>query len=80
MQLVGKQFYETDYNGVHYNGVRLHVTEVRSNVEGFAVDKLNITSTKPRFNEICGIPVGSEIIPIYNKYGKVDDVQSVSKK
>lgn len=80
MQLVGKQYYETDYNGVHYYGVRLYVTETRNNVEGFATDKLNITSSKPNYKQICEIPVGSHILPLYNRYGKVDDIQVVEKK
>lgn len=79
MTIVGKQLYESDYNGNHYSGIRLFITEPRDGVEGLSADMLKVPTTKPRFKEICDIPVGAEIIPIYNKYGNVEDVQLVVK-
>lgn len=80
MKVIGKMFYESDYQGKHYSGIKFYVTEQRPSVEGLFADVLKIPVGKPRYDEICKIPVGSEIIPIYNRYGNVEDVQVVEVK
>lgn len=80
MKVVGKQMYDTTYEGKPYSGIRFFVTGDREGVEGTFTDVVKISSTKPRFDEICAIPVGSEIVPIYNRYGKIEDVNVVNVK
>lgn len=80
MKVVGKSLYESDYEGKHYSGIRFYVTDIREDVEGLLADVVKVSSTKPRFQEICAIPVGADIIPIYNRYGKIEDVQAVAAK
>lgn len=77
MKVIGKMFYESDYNGKHYSGIKFFVTEERPNVEGLFSDILKIPINKPRYQDICKIPVGADVIPIYNRYGSVEDVQAV---
>lgn len=80
MKVVGKELYESDFEGKHYSGIRFYITDQKVGVEGFLTDVVKVPSTKPRFQEICAIPLGVDIVPIYNRYGRVEDINVLSVK
>lgn len=79
MKVVGKQIYDGVYEGRPYHGIRFYVTDVRKDVEGLYTETLKLPSTKPRYEEACTYPVGCEVVPVFNRYGQVEDIQLVKK-
>ncbi len=79
-KIVGKE--KVDYLSKKTNqqvsGVRLHVLQADVRVEGFAAEGVFISSKYANYDEVANLPLGSEIIIIYNRFGSVQDIQIVS--
>ena len=60
--------------GVTYQGVRLHCTYEKENMDGFAVESIYCNSRV----DLEGITVGDVCEIYYNKFGKVSHVRKVA--
>lgn len=62
------------------SGIQLHCLQQHpSPTEGYLVEVLSIVWTKPIYPMAEQLPLESVITPIYNKYGKIEDIVLVSK-
>ncbi len=79
-KIVGKE--KVDYlskkTNQQVNGVRLHVLQPDNKVEGYAAEAVFISSKHASYDAVANLPLGSEIIIIYNRFGSVQDIQIVS--
>ena len=75
MKLIGKKTYDVQNNGASYHGITCHCVEPATPP---AVGQLCVTfsvgDTKPGYPVVQSLQVGDEITPVYNRFGKVDDV------
>ena len=74
-KLVGKK--DVDFvskDGTNINGVTLYITYSDPKVEGVVAEKIFVSSTKCN---VSTIPVGAEIRVLYNRFGKVENVENV---
>lgn len=75
MKLIGKKTYSVSNNGAEYHGITCHCVEPATPP---AVGQLCVTfsvgDTKPGYPVVQSLQVGDEITPVYNRFGKVDDV------
>ena len=75
MKLIGKKSYDVQANGGFYHGITCHCVEKATPP---AVGELCVTfsvgDNKPGFSVVQSLQVGDEITPVYNRFGKVDDV------
>ena len=75
MKLIGKKTYNCTNNGAEYRGITCHCIEPAVPP---AVGELCVTfsvgDTKPGYSVVLSLQVGDEITPVYNRFGKVDDV------
>lgn len=77
MKVVGRRKYQftNKETGEMIVGVSLHCLENSPDPsEGQLATTLSVVSAKPCYSLALGIPFGSEVTPVYNKYGKVDDI------
>ena len=72
-KLVGKKdvnFVSKD--GTNINGVTLYITYSDPKVDGVVAEKIFVSSTKC---DVSNIPVGAEIKVLYNRFGKVENIE-----
>ncbi|AXH73577.1 MAG: hypothetical protein [Inoviridae sp.] len=77
LKLVGRhesEFVAKDGSGM-IKGINLHCVDTEEDpVHGSRVERLYIHSAKPGYESSKGIPFGSILTPIYNRFGKVEDI------
>lgn len=77
LKLVGRfesEFEAQDHSG-KIRGVNLHCIETEEDPRGgLRVERLYIHERRPGYLTSQGIPFGSIVTPVYNRYGKVDDL------
>lgn len=76
MKVVGRKKYSfASKDGGLVTGVSLHCLEKAADPsEGEVALTLSVSSTKACYGTVLSVPFGSEITPVYNRYGKVDDI------
>ncbi len=68
-------FNRKDGKHVHSEGIRLHLGELRKEVEGIAVGKpLFVNNEKPCFALAESLKVGDEVAVSYNRFGTFDSL------
>lgn len=74
--LVGRSDYQfTTKEGTLITGTMLHCLDnVSADGKGYRVDKFSLSNTKPAYATAQTIPLGAVVTPVYNRYGKVDDI------
>lgn len=79
MKVVGRKYTKwTNNDGKEMHGLRLFCTEPVEGVDGLSVEAIHLSEDKAGYAGACkNVVVGSEIKPVYNKYGKVDDIMVV---
>lgn len=77
MKIVGKRnvIYTSKRTNQLVEGIELHCTGARNNVEGLAVESIFISVNNADYNEVKAVPLGTEIRCSYNRWGNVDSVQ-----
>lgn len=62
-------------DGNQVTGITLHLLEdIPDPVNGTHVERFYIHEKKPGYETAKTIPFGSVITPVYNRYGKVEDI------
>ncbi len=75
MKVVGKRSYEMQKDGSTYTGMVLHcVYPAAAPAVGELTQTLSVGSMKPGYATACNVPIGAEVTPVYNRFGKVEDV------
>lgn len=79
MKVIGKRFgsFKDKQTGNEVNFGKLYVTYEDSTVSGVQGTIAEAVSVRPELLE--EIPVGSEVTLIYNRYGKIEDLNVKSK-
>lgn len=82
MKVVGKQAvdYKSKKTGNPVTGVTLHCTVPNDRVNGLAVETIFISGKSEQYEAADKLPLGSEIIILYNRYGQVDDIRVTTTK
>lgn len=78
--LLGKKYYDyTNEKGQRFQGVKLHCIQQNSTpAEGTLTEVVSVGSNKPIYATVESFPFETVITPIYNRYGRVDDIVVVS--
>lgn len=75
-QIIGKQ--NVDYVSKKTNqqvtGITLHVIGEDSRVEGMATETVFISSKSEVYNAVKNMPLGSDVVFSYNRWGNVENV------
>lgn len=75
MKYIGRKAYHCEDKGIAYDGFTCHCIE---KAVPPAVGELCVTfamgTTKPGYSTVLTLQPGDEITPVYNRYGKVDDI------
>lgn len=81
LRVLGRKHYDyTNEKGQRYTGVKLHCVQVNSTPEeGFLTEVVSVGSSKPIYPVAVSLPFESVITPIYNRFGKIDDIVLVSR-
>lgn len=67
-------------DGVVYTGIRMHcIAEVPAPGEGQLTEVFSIGTNKSGFANADSLPFGSIVNPVYNRFGKVDDIIVISR-
>ena len=76
LKLVGKKAYDyTNEKVDRYTGIKVHcVQEHASPLEGYLVETISVSSTKPIFSQANEFPFGTVFTPVYDRYGKIQDM------
>lgn len=76
MKLVGKQAvdYLSRKTNKQVTGITLHLVGTSPNVEGESVETVYISAKSPLYNEVAGVPIGTQIQLFYNRYGSVESI------
>lgn len=75
MEVVGRRGYEMKNDDGVYTGVTLHCIEAGPTPEsGRLCVKVSIGTRKPGYEKACSVPFGSVITPVYNRFGKTEDI------
>lgn len=65
---------------VHHEGLKLHLGEEKSSVEGIAVDKpIFVSKERACYSDAEKLAVGDEVTVGYNRYGTFETVFKTSK-
>lgn len=72
--LLGRKEYQGNFEGRSYSGVKLFLVHEDDHADGMICDIEKVSTSCPSYHKIMSIPVGSKVSPIYNRYGKIDDV------
>ena len=75
MKVVGRKDYSMVKDGVTYNGVTVHCLEpaVPPAVGSLCVH-LSVGTNKPGYLVASTLEPGMEVVPVYNRFGKVEDL------
>ena len=75
MKLIGKKTYSVQNNGSEYRGITCHCVESATPpAVGQLCVVFSVGDTKPGYPMVQSLQVGDDITPVYNRFGKVDDV------
>lgn len=80
-QILGKQIvdYFSKKNNRQVTGVTLHCAGNDTRVEGLGVETIYIPSVSSLYADVMNMPLGTEIVVGYNRWGSVDTVSAVKK-
>lgn len=80
MKVIGKE--AVDYVSRKTNqpvkGITLYCTEPREGVNGLAVERIFISARSSMYGDCMALPLDTDIMVAYNRYGSVDFIQRVS--
>lgn len=76
-KLLGRKKYSGEYQGKAYSGVKFFLAHEDEHAEGVVVDIEKIQTANPNYNKVMTIPIGSEVSPIYNRFGNIDDISVI---
>ncbi|MCI9438646.1 MAG: hypothetical protein HFH85_16090 [Lachnospiraceae bacterium] len=76
LKIMGKKYYDfTNTEKQRFTGLKLHcIQEFPSPTEGYLVEIVSIGSSKAIYTQVDSFPYGTIITPVYNRYGKIEDV------
>lgn len=76
LKIMGKKYYDfTNTEKQRFTGLKLHcIQECASPTEGYLVEVVSIGSNKPIYSQVDAFPFGTVITPVYNRYGKIEDI------
>ena len=79
MKVIGKEAvnYVSRKTNQPVNGVTLHCTLSRNDVSGLAVDSIFVSSKSSIYSDCMALPLDSEIMVGYNRFGSVEFIQRV---
>lgn len=80
LKLVGKKSYDyTNDKGVRYTGIKLHcVQQHATSQEGFLTEIVSVGTNKPIYSQANEYAFGTIFTPVYDKYGRIQDLILVS--
>lgn len=80
LKLVGKKAYDyTNEKGQNYTGIKMHCVQDRpSETEGYLVETISVGTNKPVFATADDLPFGTIFTPVYDRYGRIQDIMIVS--
>lgn len=80
-KLVGKQEIRyTNKKGELVQGVRLHCTYAdEKNIAGIGTENFYYSSKADNYEDVLMIPLNSEIVVSYNRYGHIQSIVTVKK-
>lgn len=76
LKLMGKKYYDyTNDKNQRYTGVKLHcIQELSTPQEGFLTETVSVGSQKPIYYQCDTLPFGSVFTPVYDRYGRIQDI------
>lgn len=76
LKVVGKRYYDfTNDKNQRFTGVKLHcIQEFSTQKEGFLTEVISVGSDKPVYPIADELIFGTVITPVYNRYGRIDDI------
>lgn len=80
LKLMGKKTYDyTNDKGIRYTGIKLHcIQQYSTPQEGFLTETVSVGTSKPIFPMADGFEFGTIFTPVYDKYGRINDLILVS--
>lgn len=74
--LMGRKFYDfTNDKGQNYKGIKLHcLQEFATPQEGTLTEVVSVSENNPAYAVAVAMPFNCLFTPVYNRYGRIDDL------